>query len=149
VASLDDALSGVSRPGFDTPAFIYYVERNPAYVTLVREILRRLNAGLFTGHTSIITLAEALTYPKRIQDSALEQSYRLLLLNSRNIETHDTDAIIADIAADLRARYNLRTPDAIQIATALEAGCEAFLTNDRRLQRVTELRILVLDELTL
>jgi predicted nucleic acid-binding protein len=149
VASLDDALSGVSRLGFDTPAFIYYVERNPSHVTLVREILRRLSAELFTGHTSIITLAEALTYPKRIQDSALEQSYRLLLLNTRNIETHDTDAVTADSAADLRARYNLRTPDAILLATALQSGCEAFLTNDLRLQRVRELRILILDELTL
>jgi predicted nucleic acid-binding protein len=39
--------------------------------------------------------------------------------------------------------------DALQIAVALEAGCEAFLTNDRTLKRVTELRVLVLDELEL
>jgi predicted nucleic acid-binding protein len=149
VASLDDALSGISKLGFDTSAFVYYVERNPAYVALVREVLRRLNAGQFTGHTSVITLTEVLTYPKRIQNSALEQSYRLLLLNSRNIETHNTDSAIAGAAANLRARYNLRTPDAIQIATALQAGCEAFLTNDLRVGRVTELRVLVLDELTL
>lgn len=41
----------------------------------------------------------------------------------------------------------LRTPDALQIAAALVAGCEAFLTNDAGLKRVTELRVLVLDEL--
>ncbi len=38
-------------------------------------------------------------------------------------------------------------PDALQVAVALEAGCEAFLTNDAALKRVTALRILVLDEL--
>jgi len=37
----------------------------------------------------------------------------------------------------------------IAIAGALSAGCEAFLTNDADLRRVTELRVLVLDELEL
>jgi predicted nucleic acid-binding protein len=49
----------------------------------------------------------------------------------------------------LRAHYNLRTPDALQVATALEFGCQAFLTNDEQLQRVTDLRVLVLKELSL
>jgi predicted nucleic acid-binding protein len=44
-------------------------------------------------------------------------------------------------------RYNLQLPDAVQVATDLTAGCEAFLTNDRALKRVTKLRILVVGEL--
>jgi predicted nucleic acid-binding protein len=57
------------------------------------------------------------------------------------------DSAVAERAADLRARHNLRTPDALQIAAALETGCQAFLTNDTQLKRVTELRVLILDEL--
>ena len=56
---------------------------------------------------------------------------------------------IAESAADLRARYNLRTPDALHVASALSSGCDAFLTNDAGLKRVQELPILVLDELEL
>ena len=59
------------------------------------------------------------------------------------------DARMAEIAADLRARYRLRTPDALQIAAALVTGCEAFLTNDAALRRVTDLQVLVLDELAI
>lgn len=59
------------------------------------------------------------------------------------------DAAIAERAAALRARYTLRTPDALQIATALHAGCQGFLTNDTALRRVTDLRVLVLHELEL
>ena len=55
----------------------------------------------------------------------------------------------AQRAAELRAAYRLLTPDALQLTVALEAGCEALLTNDRTLKRVTELRVLVLDELEL
>jgi len=59
------------------------------------------------------------------------------------------DSETAKVAADLRARYNLRTPDALQLATAIKAGCDAFLTNDATLKKVTELKVLVLSELQL
>ena len=50
-------------------------------------------------------------------------------------------------AAELRVRHNLTLPDALQIAIALNTGCDAFLTNDNALQRVTELRVLVVDQM--
>ena len=43
--------------------------------------------------------------------------------------------------------YNIRLPDALQIAAALAAGCEAFLTNDGGLKRVSEIKVLVVSEL--
>ena len=53
---------------------------------------------------------------------------------------------IAINAAQIRARYNLELPDALQIAVALNAKCEAFLTNDLTFKRITELRVLVLND---
>ena len=78
------------------------------------------------------------------------QRYRDLLLNSSDFQVLPIDAEVAEIAADIRARYNLRTPDALQVATALHAGCDAFLTNnDKHFQRVTDLQVLILNELEL
>lgn len=57
------------------------------------------------------------------------------------------DATIAEKAAEFRARYNLSLTDAYQMAVALSAGCDAFLTNDARLKRVVEVNVLVLDDL--
>jgi predicted nucleic acid-binding protein len=34
----------------------------------------------------------------------------------------------------------------VNLADALAAGCDAFLTNDRDLKRVTEIRVLLLDD---
>ncbi|MEP7336274.1 MAG: PIN domain-containing protein [Acidobacteriota bacterium] len=79
----------------------------------------------------------------------MQQEYRELLLRGLNFTTLAVSAAIAERAAELRARYRLRTPDALQIATALEADCEAFLSNDTGLRRVTELRVLLLDDLEL
>jgi predicted nucleic acid-binding protein len=146
---LDDALSGVTKLGLDTSPFIYFIERNPAYVNLMREIFTRIDNGSIEGYSSTITLTEVLIHPKRIGDAALEANYRNLLLNGRNFTILSIDPIIADLAADLRSRYNIRTPDALQIAAALSVRCEAFLSNDFDLRRVTELRVLTLSELEL
>jgi predicted nucleic acid-binding protein len=50
-------------------------------------------------------------------------------------------------AAQLRAATAVRTPDALQLAAALGAGCRTFLTNDRRLPEVGGLRVLQLSEM--
>lgn len=54
---------------------------------------------------------------------------------------------IEEAFADIRARYRLQLPEAFQIATALDAGCQAFLTNDAQLKRIAELKILLVSEL--
>ena len=54
---------------------------------------------------------------------------------------------IAHRAAEYRARYGLRTPDAIHVATAVQARAEVFLTNDRRLRRVEEIDVLLVEDL--
>lgn len=82
-------------------------------------------------------------------NTQLQQEYRDLLLRSDHFEVTSIDTIIAERAAALRARYSLRTPDALQIAAALISGCQAFLTNDAKLDRVVELRVLVLETLEL
>jgi predicted nucleic acid-binding protein len=48
-------------------------------------------------------------------------------------------------AAQLRARFQVRTPDALQLASALATGCSAFVTNDRRLPDLPGLRVIALD----
>ncbi|CAN5336154.1 MAG: type II toxin-antitoxin system VapC family toxin [Pyrinomonadaceae bacterium] len=146
---LDDALAQVSALGLDTAPFIYFVERNPAYLNLAREIFARIDSGAFVGYCSTITLTEVLTLPKRAQNQKLESEYGALLTQSKNLTLVPITADVAALAAELRARYRLHTPDALQIAAALAARCEAFLTNDAALRRVKELRILILNDLEL
>ena len=56
------------------------------------------------------------------------------------------DAALARRAVALRAQYNIRVPDALQIAAALEAGATAFVTNDQQLAKVQELLVLLFDD---
>ena len=84
----------------------------------------------------------------RTGDASRAAAFRNLLLETQGITTVALTVGIAERTAQLRADHNLRTPDAVQIATALLSGCDAFLTNDEKLKRVTELRVIVVTELT-
>jgi predicted nucleic acid-binding protein len=149
VMKLDDALKNISLIAFDTAPIIYLVEANPTYDALVTEIFQRVDDGKITGLTSVISLCEVLIHPIRNQNPVLKKKYLDILQNSPNFFTNSIVSSIAETAAEFRARYNLRTPDALQIATALENGCDAFLCNDNGLKRVTEIKILILDEIEL
>lgn len=101
---------------------------------------------MIKGYASVITLTEVLVHPKLDRKVVLENEYRDLLQNSRNFELVPIDAEIAERASTLRIRHNLRTPDALQIAAVLSVGCEAFVTNDKKLKHVDDLEVILLDD---
>jgi predicted nucleic acid-binding protein len=146
--TIEQSLEGVTRLFLDSAPVIYAVEENPQYLPIVREIFARIEESSPIGVTSPVTLAECLVRPYRLGQTELQQQYIELFFQTENIIFQPiTNPSIALEAAQIRAKYNLQLPDAFQIAVALAAGCDAFLTNDVTFRRVTELRILVLDEL--
>ena len=144
---LAKAIAGYRLVGLDTSPFIYLFEKHPQYFDVIQPVFSRLDVDpQFRAVTSVVTLIEVCVLPLKEDKSDLIDVYTRALLNSATVSTISVDAAIARKSAELRARYNLRTPDAIQLATALTAGAEAFITNDATLKRVTEIPILVLDD---
>ncbi|MFN8474421.1 MAG: type II toxin-antitoxin system VapC family toxin [Anaerolineae bacterium] len=144
-----EALQGVPHIFLDTAPVIYYVEGHPSYAARTDVIFERLDRGEFRAVTSPITLAECLIIPYRANLLNLVDDFIDLIVDGSSTTFVSIDQSVGHRAAELRARYNLSLTDALQIATALGAGCEALLTNDSALRRVDELRVLVLDELEL
>ncbi|GAA6615085.1 type II toxin-antitoxin system VapC family toxin [Scytonema sp. NUACC26] len=94
-----------------------------------------------------MNIEESLVHPYRLGQIWLQQNFINLLLGSNNMIFESiSDSSIAISAAQIRAKYNLQLLDAFQIAVALAAGCEAFLTNDVIFRRITELQVLVLND---
>jgi predicted nucleic acid-binding protein len=144
---VSDALQGISTLFLDTAPVIYLVEGNPAYLDRVRDIFQHIDSGRISAVTSPVTLAECLVHPLRLGLAALRQDFIDMVVNGTNTTFVNIDQQIGETAARLRAQYTLRLPDALQIAAAISAGCDAFLTNDARHARVTELKVLVIDML--
>ena len=90
-------------------------------------------------------LIEACVLPERQGRRDLVQAYERALFHSQQVQTLAIDVPLARQATALRAQYDIRVPDALQIAAALTAGATAFVTNDRRLKKEQELRVFVID----
>jgi len=144
-----DRLQNVARLFLDTAPVIYYVEANPRYRPVVEVIFDRLDDGALTAVTSPVTLAECLVFPYRLGQSQTAQDFADLIVNGSNTVFAVIEQETAKKAADLRARYNLSLTDAFQVAVAMASGCDTFLTNDIALKRVTELEVIVLEEMEL
>lgn len=73
--------------------------------------------------------------------------YREFFSGAVSLVTLSVSREIAELAAELRAKHGLKTPDAIHLATARHAGASFFITNDDRLPALAGLEVVVLEEL--
>jgi predicted nucleic acid-binding protein len=139
---------GVGRIGVDTAIFIYLIEDDPRFMPLIEPIFEDVAAGRREMVTSALTLLEVLVVPYKARHVELAERYEDLLMNSRGIAVVDLSRDQLRTAARLRAATGVKTPDALQLAAALSAGCTTFLTNDRRIPALPKLRVLQLREYT-
>ncbi len=88
-----------------------------------------------------------LVKPLKEGSTAIAEQYRNILTSAKGITITDTSADIAVAAARLRADYSFKTPDSIQLATAIESNADFFLTNDSQLKRFTDIPVLCLSDI--
>lgn len=119
--------------GLDTMVFVYHFEANEDLGSASTELFRRVEGGRARAVCSVLSRLEVLVVPKREGRDDLCRTYREVFEAFPHLTVQPIDSKIADRAADLRAGHNLRTPDALHLATAIEAGADLFVTEDRRL----------------
>jgi predicted nucleic acid-binding protein len=90
---------------------------------------------------------EVLPKPVEKGNEELAKNFSKFLRSGKNINLIDISADMAELAGNLRGQYpSLRAMDAIQIAVSINAGADAFITNDEKLKQIKELKIMVLKE---
>ena len=146
---IEQAIAGVKLIFLDTAPVIYYIERHPTFFPLVRPIFESLSDGDLRAVSSPITLAECSIVPYRQGLLELQQVFADALVRNESVIFRITDELVAIEAVKMRVKYGLKLSDAIQIATAIVSNCDAFLTNDIALSKVTEIRSIVVSELIL
>ena len=138
----------LERIGIDTNIFIYFLEDHPRYGAWCASLFDRIERGHNPAVTSTVTLLELLVQPYHDQKEELAQKIFALASTYPKIEWVPVSMMLADRAAELRARYRLSTPDAIQLATAIGHKATRFYGNDRGLLRVKEIECIIVDDLT-
>jgi predicted nucleic acid-binding protein len=130
----------------DTSCFIYQIQAHPTYVALTDAVFRWIEEPHHQAFTSTITMTELLVHGYRKDDRQKIDSFYGLLSIYPNLHWIPPDLETADAAARIRAQYKLRTPDALQAATAIRAQATGFVTNDPVFARIKELDTVVLDQ---
>ena len=112
----------------DTCLLIYAFENHPVRAARVREAMTREQRKRF-AISHLITM-ECLVSPLKTGNFLLQRRYEEGL---RSFEPLPLPEPVFLQAAHLRARFGLKTPDALHLACAQHHGCEALWTNDERL----------------
>lgn len=145
VAALGAALTPHPIIFVDTMVIVYLLENHPVYGDVATTVMSTIEQGVVTGVTSMLTLAELLTGPAQAE---FYSPARLPTIPDE-LSQPDTPFYGCRCCPQGRngaCRHVLRTPDAIQLATAELAGATAIVGNDKGWKgRTGALDLLLLD----
>jgi predicted nucleic acid-binding protein len=143
--SFSEELTNINTIFIDTAPVIYYIEAHPQFGPLAKEVVISFQSGNMNAFSSVITLTEVLPKPIENGDERLARKFAEFLKHGKNLNMIEISEVIAEAAGGLRGRYTfLKAIDAIQISAALDVGADVFLTNDKKLKQIKEIKILVL-----
>lgn len=111
---------------------IYAVDVTNDLGSAIRHIFstaKAANAAAPVGVGSVFLMPEVLIKPMRSEQA--EELERLAELLAR-IDLRPFDVTTARLATVLGSRYSLRAADAVHLATAVNAGADRFITNNRK-----------------
>ncbi len=131
----------------DTCVWIYHFEQNATFGAAANYVIEQLEAGKFQAVASELTLLELIVKPLQMGRQDAADDYETLLSFFPNLTLEPISREILLEAAALRARYGVRTPDAIQLATAIKTGATLAITNDGRWQQIAGIETLLLADL--
>lgn len=120
----------------DTNLFIYFLENNPHYFDVAREILTAVEAGQFIAYTGDAAVTEVLVKPYQSDNLLLVAQFKAFFAvdDFITVKPHTTEAF--HLCAEIRGKYGVKFVDALHYATALQAGCQFLITNDKRFRSV-------------
>ena len=137
-----EVLPDGSLIAIDTAPLIYWLEEHPRWGPAYADLFEGIAAGRWRGLISTITLAEVVTGPLQQGREQLAERYEASLSDPANLTLVSLTPAIAMGAARLRARYRLRLPDAVQLATALNSGAAALVSHDKDFAGCNDLPVL-------
>jgi uncharacterized protein len=129
--------------GLDSNCVIYFVENHPIWGLKVATWLAVARAAGHQFAVSELARAECLVGPYRKGDQRAEADFENFF-KSPYVTRHPIVTAVCEQAARLRAQFNFKLPDALNLAAAMVHGCGRYLTNDARLTRCTSITVEVL-----
>jgi len=137
-----------TKIGIDSSILIYHLEDVKPYSDLTEAAFEALAEGAPNAVISTLCITELLVKPFADRQPERVALFEQFVLSIPNMTLMAPTYPIARQAAALRAKYQIRTPEALLVATSLNEQAEAFLTNDKNLRKLKAegLSILLLED---
>jgi uncharacterized protein len=116
----------------DSCLLIYLIEKHPLWGERIAHLVAQFGDQRFG--VSPLVKCECLVGPLKRDDLVLRQAYLALFEQFASLAMPEPVYLQA---AELRARFGVRTPDALHLACAQHHRCAALWTNDDRLARAS------------
>ncbi len=131
----------------DTNVFIYFLDQNAQFLSVVAPFLQAVIEGKIIGYTGVAVIAETMVKPYKIGDVAIIGSVKEFFYqeNFLTILPHDANAF--DLAAQISAKNSMKLIDALHLATALQSGCKFLVTQDEGFKPMGGVEIVFLRDL--
>ena len=113
---------------FDSDVLIYAAVAGHPLGGRVRALFP-IEPDASAGVGSVLLMPEVLAKPMR--DGSSQEVAALAGLLGR-LDLRSVDAVTVEVATVLASGYRLRAADAVHLATAVVAGADRFITNNRR-----------------
>lgn len=127
----------------DANLVIYFIEQPPIWgAKTTARIAALLASGERLAINDLVRM-ECQVGPLKTGDSLLLNKF-FTFFASLDVQVLALTAAICDRAARIRALHNFKPLDSLHLATAVEASCTRFLTNDAALARFPDIRVEVL-----
>jgi predicted nucleic acid-binding protein len=137
-------MESIMKLFLDACSIMYLLESHQQQGQATRLLITQALQNKTQLIVSRLSFLECRVVPLKEKNAALLASYdRFFQLSSVQIIELTTDVI--NIATDLRANYSqsLRTPDALQIACALSAKADQFLTGHKKLSVIQGIDVII------
>ena len=129
-----------SRIFFDTAPIIYFLDKSPLYFDKMKQFLFKTANENSQFYTSVITDMEYVVEPYKGNNQKKIDNY-YSFQSFLDIKKIDINTEIASYAGMLRGKYEfLKGLDSLQIAAAHFYDCDYFVTNDKQLLQVNEIK---------
>lgn len=122
----------------DSMVFIYLIEKTEPYFTPCKHLLSLAESGQITAFSSIVSVLETLSPSKYIPADYTQVEIINFFKNTPGVSICPVDWPVCLEAARLRRENKfLKTPDSLQLATAMVNHADFFITHDAKLQKLS------------
>lgn len=130
----------------DANVFIYALEYEAPVGEAARRVFAHVGRGTASAVTSLLTLGELLPRAYREEDARLERAYETIFAGAPRLEIVPITDTVLRTAARRMATSRLRLPDAIHVASAIQARCDALVTEDAGIRSTSDLPVVRLND---